>query len=702
MNIKNCKKINTILNLWLNTIRENSEKYIMNRRWIAILVVFFICLSGLYFYKYRQYKRAQILSFNRPEKVVEDADYEKVVYLLDEGKTDEALTIIDRYKTPLLARTTWGKRWMDVLILALYQKEEMQKLLFIHHYFPRFFRDKEEVSIAVANELLSRGNQSGFERLREVWVNREVDRASWMNLDADYLMMIDRKQDAVKLLSSDVFEGKNDVGRLIRLALIHLRSDISKSWIYLDQALKKDPGNLEVRLFRGKLLESLGQVDMARSEYVATVASDQSTDVIRDQVAEFFVRYGQFSNALKIWAQALDSHDSKIWSKASFWTQVSLPAPIQFPKKENFDDVDKAYLNYLDFLKTADIWWSDVGFQDIPRNSFFLKNHQETFWLRVLEFIRKGDEKQAYRMLEANPFQTRSWAPYLDYSLRMILRYRIHGKLLFDRDDLLELVRIDEVTQGNKHFFFKELQEAAQKSLEKVNSLQLDPKLENLLSSDYAFTAAFLAANWREAALKLSPDQKIVPEQLPDWIAFEMTQAYRFNRGSIQALQFATMQKSSDQLSLLIASLMLESGNLEAAESILKTLSNEPTFLGRQAAYLRVAILMKNEKYDEAIQFVNSITALEGTIIKQELLAYIAFELGNTVEAEAIYLKIMDQSLEAKSYFARKAYKQGEYEKARKLTLELLRAYPNNIALRSNLKAILEIRDSEDINEPTP
>lgn len=674
----------------------------MSRRWVAILVVFFICLSGIFFYKYRQYRRAQILTFDRPEKAIEDADYEKVVHLLDDQRPDEALEIIEKYKTPLLARTTWGKRWMDVLILALHQKEEMQKLLFIHHYFPRFFRDKEDVSITIANELLSRGNQSGFERLREVWVNREVDRSSWMNLDADYLMMIDRKQDAVKLLNSDVFEGKNDIGRLIRLALIHLRSDVSLSWVYLDRALQKDPSNLEVRLFRGKLLESLGQVDMARSEYVAAVASAESTDLIRDQVAEFFVRYGQFSNALKVWSQSLDSHDLKIWSKSTFWTQVALPAPIEYPEKAPFEDVDESYIDYLEFLKTSDMWWSDVGFQDIPRNSFFLKNHQETFWLRVLEFLRTGEEEEAYRMLEANPFQTRSWAPYLDYSLRMILRYRIHGKLLFDRDDLLELVRVDEVTQGKKHFFFKELQDAAKRSIERVNNLQLDPKLENLLASDYAFSAAFLAANWREAALKLSPNQKVVPEQLPDWLAFELTQAYRFNRGSIQALQFATMQKSSDQLSLLIASLMLESGNLEASESILKTLSSEPTFLGRQAAYLRVAILMRNEEYEQAVEFVNSVASLNDIVLKQELLAYIAFELGNTVEAEAIYMKIQDESLEAKSYFARKAYQQGDYEKARRLTLELLRAYPNNIALRSNLKAILEINQSEEVDEPTP
>lgn len=147
-----------------------------------------------------------------------------------------------------------------------------------------------------------------------------------------------------------------------------------------------------------------------------------------------------------------------------------------------------------------------------------------------------------------------------------------------------------------------------------------------LLQSEEAFAALSLAAGFTDAALKLH-QLEVIPENFPDWYALELTQVMRQKLGDEAALQFASKQ----------------------------TLQNT--------------------------QFFHLI---------QEMSARIALNKGDKELAEKIYESLAESSMEAKSYLARKAFRNQDFQAAEKLTEELLAAYPNNLTLLDNLKKIRE------------
>ncbi|MCB1119392.1 MAG: hypothetical protein KDK65_05475, partial [Chlamydiia bacterium] len=74
----------------------------------------------------------------------------------------------------------------------------------------------------------------------------------------------------------------------------------------------------------------------------------------------------------------------------------------------------------------------------------------------------------------------------------------------------------------------------------------------------------------------------------------------------------------------------------------------------------------------------------------QELFARIAMIEGNHELADRLYANIEEESTEAKSYLARRAFAQKNWTKARQLTEELLQQYPSNVTLRENLEKIAQ------------
>ena len=73
---------------------------------------------------------------------------------------------------------------------------------------------------------------------------------------------------------------------------------------------------------------------------------------------------------------------------------------------------------------------------------------------------------------------------------------------------------------------------------------------------------------------------------------------------------------------------------------------------------------------------------------EEELLARLALAEGKTQDAEHIYRGIVGSSVEAKTWFARQAFSQRQWKRARQLTNELLELIPDSAQLRENLLAI--------------
>ncbi len=117
---------------------------------------------------------------------------------------------------------------------------------------------------------------------------------------------------------------------------------------------------------------------------------------------------------------------------------------------------------------------------------------------------------------------------------------------------------------------------------------------------------------------------EVIPDHFPSWLKMEISLAMRKNQGDEAALKFASKQSQDAKLNL----------------------------------------------------------------VAQEMTARIALKNGNMEFATRIYESLKDSSFEAKSFLARKAFKESDFQAAEKLTLELLQKYPDNRMLIDNLNKI--------------
>ena len=234
--------------------------------------------------------------------------------------------------------------------------------------------------------------------------------------------------------------------------------------------------------------------------------------------------------------------------------------------------------------------------------------------------------------------------------------------------------------------FFAELEFLKQNPQEKEH---LPADFKELLSGPDAFAAAFLSAGWTEAALQLNTLETI-PHTYPDWVAFELAQATRQNRGATAAMEFADKQSPTPAMTLMIGELLAANGKPDQALDRLTKLTQDHNDIGYKASWLVSLIYIERGQYNEAKEAIEAQPALAKDLVGQETLARIALLQGNTVLAEQLYSAIESKSAEAKSYLARKAYAEKNWKKARELTEQLLLEYPTNALLQENLKKIID------------
>jgi hypothetical protein len=158
----------------------------------------------------------------------------------------------------------------------------------------------------------------------------------------------------------------------------------------------------------------------------------------------------------------------------------------------------------------------------------------------------------------------------------------------------------------------------------------------------------------------------------------------------MDALEYATKQKPTPALNLLIGELLIAGGSPDAGLEKLTPLVDLPTDVGFRASWLVSLLQMERGQYDQAREMINAHPKLAQDILGKEALARIALMQGDTALADKLYSGIESQSWEAKSYLARKAYEDKNYPRAKELTELLLQEFPNNVLLRQNYQKIVE------------
>ncbi len=605
----------------------------------------------------------------------EKEDFKLAESHLTEGNPQKTLNIVSHYSRKIDPTTKSGQRWLNLLIAASEQTQDLSQLMLAYQFSPSNFDQNEAASLLAAEGFLLNGDLYDYKTIRNQWHNRETDKAPWMILDVDKLLTQGKRQDAIQLLSVNKFKGKNEVERLTRLALLQVEDNPKKAWYYLKTAESIDPKNTDIHLYRAKILETRGKNSKAAKEYQTAIQLEPRNIFLKDQFAEFYLRNGYHRQALKTWTENLAAPTlDTIWIKALFWSHVLTPANIRWDHLTPPPGPLQPLTRYLMELK-EDQFWSPPLFTKVPNRNQYLQTQQATFWLRLLAAMQASKDEEARQLLKKNPFTNNSWSPDLQHALKQILTYKKMGTLL----------PADMLPPNNslkpKHHFFQQLEEFAD------SPEDIPDELHELLLSKQAYVAALLAAGWNEAALNIQRPTGI-SEQLPPWVALEYTQALRENRGIIDAIQYAQMQEPTKELDVLTGEMMIIGGDSASAIDKLIPHAMENSDTGYRAAWLASLIYMDQGHFADARETIQQQPRLFTDLVGQETLARIAIQEGNHDLAEHIYHSIQDKSLEAKSYLAKKAFTDKNWDEARLITEKLLTEHPDNQQLRDNLEMI--------------
>ena len=615
-----------------------------------------LILGGIY---YPEIKES--FSHENERKLNDKSDYLQAQSFLKQGKPIKALAIVKKHEGEIQKSEEGHLKWLNLLIAISEEMNDAPQLLAIFNYYPRSLDQHEKAALLIANRMIGEGDFENYELLRLSFKRKENALSQWLTLDADSLLLQGKTELAISLLNSQYFEGKEDTPRLIRLALLNINDHPKVAWAYLDQALQKDPNNIDLRQYRGRLLESANKKEIAASEYQNALKINPQNPELKDQTLEFLIREREFRQAKELTLKSLNSPTlPSIWLKALFIDKAI--RPIAYPFSKEAAPKNEIVLNLID-LDENHFWQPEHALQEAaPSNS------QVAFWLRILENLKLGRERDALTLLEFNPYEQELWDPELAQALKQILNYRATHQLV----------------KGEKEPsipFFKELN--GQEDEKPSTSLKA------LLVSKEGLYAPLLAAGWYEATLKLY-DNTPLSHETPQWVINQLTSAYKENRGLKEAIEFLTIQRPTSENEALLANLYMENNERTKALPLLETLSIQENIIGYKAAKKLAEIYLNGGKYQETESVLNRNVKLKNSTTGQEILARLYLLTSKPVDASRVYSSIERESDEAKSYLAKDAFIKKEYLRALELTDALLKNYPSSETLIENKRKILK------------
>ena len=387
------------------------------------------------------------------------------------------------------------------------------------------FHDREDASLLVGEARLAEGHTSAYGEVRERWRNRESHPGAWLGLDADALIFDGKGNQAATLLAHCRFDGPEDRHRLARLAWLTGRGDPGKALALADAALRQNPDCPDVHRYRGRLLETLGAFDEARKAFEQSLRLAPRNPLLRDALAEFLLRRGEYGAALAIWTKALEHNATgALWLKALFWRRVARPVPLELDKLHVPEDELEPLVRFLAELPPSR-FWDDAGFDRIADERPDLASRQEVFWLRLSQALKTHREPEALTLVNLNRFGARSWNAELERALPRMLTWR---RLAF-MDPSLPRAAVE--LPHPRHVFFETLDAWT------LGAGPVPEAFQRLLRSESAFAAAYLAAGWYEAGLMLLPAAAFQGDW-PEWFLRDVFEAVRACRGEEKARQF--------------------------------------------------------------------------------------------------------------------------------------------------------------------
>lgn len=587
----------------------------------------------------------------------------QVSRLLQEGKGREAAEIIRAQPLPL-----HHPDWLGLQFRAAVLTRNVATLHQIYLHQPDLILRDEEASLLMLRAWLAERRDPLYETVRDSWRGREHSPARWTLLDADALLRRGKPQEAMARLRDPALTGQEESGRLIRLALLAAPSDLPAAWNYLVQARDRDARNPDVRLFCGQFLEAAGKTGEARVEYVAAALADPVNPLLRDQLAEFYHRQGSLDLSIQTWRDALEiaTAPGYLWVKTLFWSMVVQPAsnplPVGGPRDGFLSVVTRLHATPPDaFLPPA------TG-QALPLRG--VRGRPELYWLSLLECLRTGDEGQAMSLADEAPAAVREFQPDLLSAVRVLLHVRAGATNLLanpSRDG------------------FATTQPFLASLAASVNPPS--PEWLAFVRGPHAWAAACFAVGWRGAGLRLAGAAPLVASD-PDWYAYAVVQATRYNRGADAALALMKDRQACPLTDLLTAELLLAKNQAREAVPRLESLMARSDDIGERAAWILAVVRLEEGNARAVRALLKMRPDWARSVTGREIEARLALLEGQDAGAEAIYKSLVGESLEARAWLAKRAVLRKDWREADSLTRELVRMMPEEIDLRRSLAVI--------------
>ena len=594
-----------------------------------------------------------------------------------QGRPSEALHLVGLHGRTAKPGGPRETEWLDVEIAASAAMRRTVRLAALHELKPDAILRNEAASAMVMRVLLQRKDEPGAAAIREAWKGRETRPAVWMAVDADALIQARRPDDAAALLGSRRFEGADDCGRLLRLALLSA-AEPAKAYGLLDEAFRADPGNPDVRSFRAQVFDRHGQALAARAEYMAACAAQPDNPFHHHALADFNRRAGNHRLAVQTWEGAAQRTGllDFMWVQAWFWDRVALGGAVEWAAKRPASGRLRPLVDYLTSLP-PDRLWDDRSWQLVPAGATVLHDRQETLWLRVLQALRENREADAAALLRTSRFRGATWAPDFEAALAWLPRLRGTA----DGGDPPPPFR---PRRADAHPLHRALQAATAGGTPAPL-----PELGPLIGGRAIHASLCLAEGWSGAALLLH-DEAVDPASLPDWYAYGMAQAMRITRGAGAALEYAArIPAPGAGLRTLVGELHLERGERDAARAALRPVASDPSPAGVRAAFLlTLDALAGGGGPDAAEKHIAGNPGFAASLEGRELGARVHLARGDTNAAERIFRDLVATSAVAQAHFAQAAFARGDLDEAERMTQRLAEAHPDEPRHAANLRAI--------------
>ncbi|MFV0341129.1 MAG: hypothetical protein ACK5MA_10990 [Parachlamydiaceae bacterium] len=566
-------------------------------------------------------------------------------------------------------------RWLELTLKSAEGMENQKLLVELYNLDPSLFTNRESLGLKIAAYYLQKDDFLSFDKIKSDFKSQPKSSPQWDLLTADALALQGQSDKARTLLESLRLQGAQETERLLRLALLAENEHPKYAFDKLTEALKNSPQNSDLHYYRAKLLQNSGHEELAQKEIEQALRLSPETPFYREELIDGYIEKGQWQQAYNaLQSFYLPPSSGKIWLSALFLDKAYKPFPTHFDNRPIPEDQFTPLLRYL-LTVGRDNYWNYILAAQQPAIDHLANQTTKALWLKLLNDLNIGHEKDSLHLLEAHP-EMAALHPQLYEGLKQTLAFRLRTPSA--------PIYAQKPTEQKPHPLFTQL-----------HSTPYSKELEKLLVSDEAFTAVLLAAGWNEAAIR---EHKLtsLPAEFPKWVAFSLTQALNENRGPEAALQFAYAQSETPQLSLLIGTLELKAHHKEKGIAILRALASKTNDVGVKAAKTLTDYLVSNKDWNAAYAAVTANDPFTNSLEGKERLAKIQLNRGKTEEAQALYQSILDQSSEAKSYYAALYFKQKNYQQALLLTRDLLKQFPYREDLKEQL-ALIEKAKSQAV-----